>query len=215
LSNAVSHEIKTPLARMQFEIEAAQRAQDADRAQEHLHNIKNDIAQLNALVTATLDYAVLERADMTLNVGRHDFTKIIPAIADSVRRDTRERIAVRCMVADTATHVLCDVHLMETVIKNLLHNAARFANKAIDIAFSIDDDNYRLWVDDDGPGIPEADRERVFGSFVQLAPAKEMKSGFGLGLAIVKRAVEWHGGKVSVATSPLGGARFVVTWPQA
>src|SRR5712671_3152373 len=96
LSNAVAHEIKTPLARMQFEIEAAQRASDSGTAQTHFKNIKQDIAELNALVTATLDYAVLERADMALNLGRHDFTKIVPAIVDSIRRDGHGRIEIRC-----------------------------------------------------------------------------------------------------------------------
>src|SRR5712672_2504498 len=94
LSNAVAHEIKTPLARMQFEIEAAQRASDSGKAQTHFKNIKQDIAELNALVTATLDYAVLERADMALNLGRHDFTKIVPAIVDSIRRDGHGRIEI-------------------------------------------------------------------------------------------------------------------------
>jgi len=68
-------------------------------------------------------------------------------------------------------------------------------------------------VDDDGPGIPEADRQRVFDSFVQLERQAGRKTGFGLGLAIVKRAVEWHGGQVSISESPHGGARFSVTWP--
>jgi two-component system sensor kinase ParS len=71
----------------------------------------------------------------------------------------------------------------------------------------------QLFVDDDGPGIPEADRQRVFDTFVQLERVAGRKTGFGLGLAIVKRAVEWHGGQVSVTESPLGGARFCVTWP--
>ncbi|HYM36146.1 MAG TPA: ATP-binding protein [Steroidobacteraceae bacterium] len=213
LSNAVSHEIKTPLARMQFEIEAAQRASELQVVQEHLRNIKSDIAQLNALVAATLDYAVLERANMVLNIARHDFTTIVPAIVDSVRRSMHDGIAIQCNVEAAAKDVRCDSHLMETLLRNLLHNAARFAKSRIDVVFAIENSSYRLSVDDDGPGIPEADRERVFGSFVQLANAKEMKSGFGLGLAIVKRVVEWHDGRALVQSSAMGGARFVVTWP--
>ena len=63
------------------------------------------------------------------------------------------------------------------------------------------------------PGIPEADRRRVFNSFVQLDSTGTHKKGFGLGLAIVKRAIEWHNGCVSIETSPLGGARMRAEWP--
>jgi len=102
---------------------------------------------------------------------------------------------------------------METVLKNLLYNASRYARRSIDVTFTCDAGLNRLLVDDDGPGIPEADRQRVFDSFVQLDRTAGRKTGFGLGLAIVKRAIEWHGGQVSVTESPLGGARFCVVWP--
>lgn len=212
LSNAVAHEIKTPLSRMQFEIEAAQRSTDVHSMHTHLRNIKGDIADMNALVTATLDYAVLERADMALNLAHHDFTKIVPAIVEYVQRNVHTSIALKCTVAADATHVYCDAYLLETVIRNLLVNATRFAKQIVEVTFIHDSTGYRLYVDDDGPGIPEQDRARVFGSFVQLAPAKGSKTGFGLGLAIVRRVMEWHGGTASIATSPLGGARVVATW---
>jgi signal transduction histidine kinase len=99
------------------------------------------------------------------------------------------------------------------VVKNLLYNAARYAQAEVHLEFTVRDGLNHLLVDDDGPGIPEQDRHRVFESFVQLAPTRGKKTGFGLGLAIVKRAIEWHRGEVYVATSPLGGARISVVWP--
>jgi len=215
LTNAISHEIKTPLARMQFEIEAAQRAADVDALRDHLNHIKGDIEDLNALLTATLDYAFLERADMSLNVGSHDFTQLIPAVAEYVRHSAPAAIEIRCATPTAATRVHCDARLMETALKNLLFNAIRHAQTRVEARFSIDDDGYRLAVDDDGPGIPEADRERVFGPFVQLTPHAGKKEGFGLGLAIVRRIAQWHQGGASVEQSPLGGASFVVHWPKA
>jgi signal transduction histidine kinase len=71
----------------------------------------------------------------------------------------------------------------------------------------------QLLVDDDGPGIPDKDRNRAFESFVQLDHGGGKKGGFGLGLAIVKRAIEWHSGEVVISTSPMGGARICATWP--
>ena len=213
MSNAVSHEIRTPLSRMQFEIELAQQATTVEEVRRSLGHVKTDIAAINDLVAATLSYAILERADVTLNVNSHNFTALIPAIAESVAHDVRSDLHISADVQSDAAAVRCDVHLIETVLRNLLYNATRYAKHSIKVAFTSYDGVNRLLVDDDGPGIPEADRHRVFESFVQLERTAGRKTGFGLGLAIVKRAIEWHGGDVSVVESPLGGARFCVTWP--
>lgn len=233
MANAVSHEIKTPLARMRFDIEMARTARDPEVLAKHLNNIDTDIAELNAFVTAALDYAILERAEVALNLSEHDFTLILPAVTDSVRRCAPPSLTLRCEVASgqggrsdkghgsyaaaSVARVRCDAHLMETVLRNLLYNAVRYARTQIRIAFAIEAQSsgavYVLRVDDDGPGIPEAERERVFSSFVQLAQPRGTKAGYGLGLAIVRRAVEWHGGSAAVLASPLGGARFEIRWP--
>jgi two-component system OmpR family sensor kinase len=211
MSNAMSHEIKTPLARMRFEIEMARMARDPQQFGEHLDHLDRDIDELNAFVTATLEYAILERAEVALNVAAHDFTQILPALAQSVGRLALSDVAMTCDVAPEATNVRCDIHLIETLIRNLLHNAARHARSRVQLHFTVGADGYLLHVDDDGGGIAPADRERVFESFVQLDG--KAKSGFGLGLAIVKRIAEWHGGGVRADAAALGGARFEVTWP--
>lgn len=213
MSNAVSHEIKTPLARMQFEIELAQHAEDKAEIRKIFDNIKSDVAAINELVTATLDYAILERASVSLNLGAHDFGTLVPSLVEHVGRDARAGIELHSDVQGDAGAVICDAHLLETILRNLLYNSIRYARRDVRVTFMCQDGENRLLVDDDGPGIPEEDRERVFESFVQLDRTAGRKSGFGLGLAIVKRAIEWHQGTVVVEQSPLGGARFRATWP--
>jgi two-component system, OmpR family, sensor kinase len=213
MSNAVSHEIKTPLSRMQFEIELAQQAENVTELKQSLGHIKADIAAINDLVKATMEYAILERADMSLNIGTHNFTKLIPAIAESVRCNARPDIRMHAIVHGGADKVVCDMHLLETVLKNLLYNAARYARRDIRVTFNVHAGVNELFVDDDGPGIPEKDRHRALDSFVQLEQNGGKKGGFGLGLAIVKRAIEWHGGEVVISQSPMGGARISATWP--
>jgi two-component system OmpR family sensor kinase len=213
MSNAVSHEIKTPLSRMQFEIELAQQAQSASEVKAALSNIKADIAAINDLVRATLNYAILERADFSLNIGTHNFTTLLPAITEFVRQDARPDIQMCAELSGDTDKVVCDLHLIETVVKNLLYNAARYAKREVRLAFTVRDGINQLLVDDDGPGIPEKDRQRAFDSFVQLESTGAKKTGFGLGLAIVKCAIEWHRGEVFIAKSPLGGARISAVWP--
>jgi two-component system, OmpR family, sensor kinase len=214
MSNAVSHEIRTPLSRMQFEIELAQAAGSLPEVRERLIHIKADIGAINDLVNATMGYAILERADVALNMDRHDFAVLIPAIAESARCDAGHRHVVTD-IRGNAGEVICDVHLLESAYKNLLYNAMRFARHTVRVTFEADNSVNRLTVEDDGPGIPIEDRGRIFESFVQLKRSGEAKQGFGLGLAIVKRVMEWHNGSVVVDASPLGGARFIAAWPAA
>jgi signal transduction histidine kinase len=150
---------------------------------------------------------------LSLNIGAHDFTTLIPAIAESVRRNARPGIRMRSAVQSGADKVICDMHLLETVLKNLLYNAARYAKHDIRISFNMHNGVNQLFVDDDGPGIPEKDRYRALESFVQLDQPGAKKTGFGLGLAIVRRAIEWHSGEVVISQSPMGGARVAASWP--
>jgi two-component system, OmpR family, sensor kinase len=213
MSNAVSHEIRTPLSRMQFEIELGLAASSLPEVRERLTQIKADIGAVNDLVNATMEYAILERADVALNMGRHDLSVLIPAIAESARSNSGHDRHVVTDIQGNSGQVVCDVHLLESAYKNLLYNAMRFAKRDVRVTFEAGDSTNRLTVEDDGPGVPAEDRRRIFESFVQLQRSGEVKQGFGLGLAIVKRVMEWHNGNVSVDTSPLGGARFTATWP--
>jgi signal transduction histidine kinase len=100
------------------------------------------------------------------------------------------------------------------VVRNLVDNAQRHAASQVAVTLRREGDELELIVEDDGPGIPEADRERVFDRFTRLDEARgRAAGGAGLGLAVVRRVVEQHGGTVSVTESPLSGARFVVTLP--
>jgi signal transduction histidine kinase len=100
------------------------------------------------------------------------------------------------------------------MVQNLADNAARHAGGAVVFGLREDAGKTKLWVEDDGPGIAEADRQRIFERFVRLDGARARDAGgSGLGLAIVAEIVAAHGGTVTVGTSPLGGARFEVALP--
>src|SRR5579872_4012596 len=122
---------------MQFEIELAQQSTSLEEVRNSLGHLKADIAVIDGLVKATLAYAILERADMALNLGAHDFTTLIPALADSVRRDARPGIRIRCQVQGDARRVVCDLHLLESVLKNLIYNAARYAKLQVSVTFQL------------------------------------------------------------------------------
>jgi|SRR5689334_15187271 signal transduction histidine kinase len=100
------------------------------------------------------------------------------------------------------------------VVRNLLDNAGAYAQTRVEIRLRDDGEHVVLTVDDDGPGIPEGDRARVFERFVRLDDARH-RGGIGLGLAMVHAIVTRHGGTVDTGDSPLGGARLTVRLPAA
>ena len=113
-----------------------------------------------------------------------------------------------------AARVQGDADALRRVVRNLGENAARHAASRVDIALADLGDDVVLTVDDDGPGIPESERERVLQRFVRLDEARSRDDGgSGLGLAIVDEVVRAHGGSMSITQSPLGGARIQVTLP--
>ena len=104
---------------------------------------------------------------------------------------------------------------IKRALDNLVLNACRYADYQVQVSFEVLDGSVSILVDDDGPGIPEQDRATLFDPFVRADKSRsKLTGGFGLGLAIVKQIVLRHQGQVEVTDSPLGGARFKLSWPQ-
>ena len=103
---------------------------------------------------------------------------------------------------------------LRRAVSNLLRNAVRHAKGRVAVLGEAAGGTLRLHVDDDGPGMPEADRARVLEPFVRLDAARSRDAGgAGLGLALASRLAEAHGGSLSVGDAPLGGARLTLTLP--
>jgi two-component system sensor histidine kinase RstB len=213
LLQAVSHELRTPLSRIRFAAELIETAADDEQRKQRLQSLEAATEELDELVGELLRYVRLETSPPQLHLEpialRKALGDLIPkhaALHPSVRFDVSESIGEeQVVVAERAG--------LHRAVGNLLSNAGRFAKSRVSIsAAAVANGATIIDIDDDGEGIPEADRERVFEPFVRLqdsAPA----SGVGLGLALVKRIVAQHGGSVQALTSPLGGCRIRTTWP--
>ncbi|WP_035059737.1 ATP-binding protein [Andreprevotia chitinilytica] len=213
VSHAISHELRTPLARMRFALALLERSEDDATRSRLQERLNKDVAELEALVRASLSYARLANAPATLIREQIQVGAWLREELDL--QNAAERVALQ--IAPEDLQLTGDRALLHMIVRNLLSNALRHATKAVQLSAQQDGECIVLTVDDDGPGIPPSDRARIFEPFVRLTPpqADADNTGFGLGLALVKRAVHWHHGQIEVAHSPLGGARFTVVLPIA
>jgi signal transduction histidine kinase len=202
-----SHELRSPIAAIRSELEVALR--DPARA-EWITVAGNALAENERLERLVGDLLTLARLDE----GR------VPAVEgvdleDVVREETARLHDDRIHAELTPVRVRANREQIARVLRNLLENAERFAEDRIDVALSTEEGSAVLTVADDGPGIPNAERERVFERFTRLDEGRARSyGGVGLGLALVRGIAAAHGGTAQADATENGGARLVVRIPR-
>jgi two-component system OmpR family sensor kinase len=215
-----SHELRSPLTALRGELELALR-RERDPA-EYRRVIASGLQEVERLTVLVQDLLVLARSDAGMMQPRLQSTDVaerthavlgrIAAAARNSRVDLRlEKRGETVLLADPA--------LLEQLVWNLVDNAIRFSAPGSGITVSVigTPDGVRITVSDSGPGIPSAERERIFERFHRGDEARTASGeagGTGLGLSIVRAVVEAHGGSISVDDAPGGGARFGVLLPR-
>jgi signal transduction histidine kinase len=206
-----SHELRSPVAAIRQHAEVALAHPDRTGTAELAATVLAEDLRIQRLVE---DLLLLARADdhaLPLRRRHVDLDDLVFEEARRLRDGTGLRVDVGAV---SAGRVEGDADGLRRVLRNLGENAARHAGGRVGFALAERDGAVVLAVDDDGPGIPAADRERVMRRFVRLDGARARDAGgSGLGLAIVAELVAAHGGAVRVADSPLGGARVEVSLP--
>ena len=217
LTRAVSHELRTPVARVRFGVEMLADTDDYESRLEQQLMIDKDIEALNTLIDEILTYAKLEQGTPSLNFEEVALYKLVRQVAEETRSLGLEP-QVLTLEPDHELLVSAEKLYLHRVMQNLAGNAMRYANRKIRISGGVENGKAYICVEDDGPGIPEKDREKIFEPFSRLDDSRTRAAGsaggYGLGLSIVSRIAFWFGGHISVDQSPdLGGARFKMSWP--
>jgi two-component system sensor kinase ParS len=210
MTAALSHEIRTPLARVRFAAAVLEGEVDQN-LREQLRAVNADVQQIDDLISDMLDYARLDHPGLRMDCKAVPLEPWLRQILASCPPHER-KVDLKHDGLETAW---MEPRLMELAVSNLLVNALRYARQKVQLSVVRDHDFYRLVVEDDGEGIPEADRAAVFRAFTRLDTSRNRKTGgFGLGLAIVARIASLHRGRVVAGTSAtLGGASLAMEWP--
>ena len=214
LLHSVSHELRTPIARLEFAIELLRLAAPDAALAARIDAMQGDLAELDALVAELLGMA---RIGSERTVQSTPFA-LAPALAECLalldgQAGAGAGIEVEVDIDPALRNVGGEQRLLMRAIGNVLRNARKYAHSRIAMA-ARKVDMVEIVVEDDGPGIAQEERERIFEPLYRLDRSRDRATGgFGLGLSIARKALEQHGGAVAAEPSTLGGARFVLRWP--
>jgi signal transduction histidine kinase len=206
-----SHELRSPVASIKQHAEVAIAHAEGARADELARVVLQEDLRLQRLVE---DLLLLAQMDERVAKGMEvvDLDDVVFAEIERCRSGTAKEIDPRSV---SAGRVHGDQRSLARLVANLLDNAVRHAKSKVEVSLTEEGSEVVLRVDDDGGGIAESDRKRVFDRFFRLDEARDRDSGgSGLGLAIVTEVAGRHGAEVDVGVSPTGGARLQVSFPR-
>lgn len=205
-----AHELRSPVAAIRAQAEVAVAHPDPALAEETLRSVAGEAERLTDLLAGLL---ALARADAGRRPDPRPVDLVAVTRAAAGRPSGADGGPAVQVVAPAPASVAAGPAEVELVVDNLLSNARRYARSVVRVAVLPAGRWVRLVVEDDGPGIPAPDRERVFDRFVRLDPQAD--GGAGLGLALVAALVRGRGGTVVAGEAADGGARLEVRWPVA
>ena len=205
-----SHELRSPLATLSASLEVAD-ADVSDRAWRDLRPVM--VAETGRMGTLVENLLLLARVD---DQGLQ-ITPVDVDLDDLLEQEARRLRLASDLAVSTAiepVRVQGDLTRLSQALRNLVDNASRYARSSVRLSLVRAGASAVLTVDDDGPGVPAAERQRVFARFVRLDESRDRASGgAGLGLPIVREVILGHHGAVAITDSPEGGCRVIVQLP--
>ena len=208
LTNAVSHDLRTPLARLRFGIEALQETKSEAQRLKYQQHLSHDIDEMEQLVSVLLDYARLDHPDVAKHCNRVNLSALTLTIAANYR--ATEKVINVDVQPDL--HLSGDANHLSMLLNNLISNACQYGHTEINISLTKQDSKLMLTIEDDGPGIVPEQFGMLLKPFMRGEQSRTTK-GFGMGLAIVNRIAQWHQATLTLCTDQkLGGACFRLTF---
>jgi len=213
----ISHELRTPITRIRLIIEGLFLEADKPKRKASIQSLKEIAMETDALLWLAqelLDLSMIESGEAILRLVKTPLKQVVDeAIARLESLAAMKDLNIICHVPQDYD-ALCDADQLKRVFGNLLHNAIKWSpqGEAITVTASEQADEFTVSIFDNGPGIPDDLRNRVFERFYQADASRSGDEGTGLGLAICKHIVEAHGGRIWAEGNSLGkGGHFVLT----
>jgi len=213
LVSDVSHELRSPLARLRIALELAERA---EHPQKSLKRIGQEADELENLVSELLSLARIDSGQMALEKSTVLLCPLLERIIVDANFEGEVQGKKVVLRHCDDTRIIGDPVLLRSALENVIRNALRYSPECAEVMVSltISADQIMIQVDDQGPGVPEQSLEHLFEPFARIDKARDRNSGgFGLGLAITGRVLQAHGGRVWAENRSEGGLRIVISLP--
>jgi len=212
LSSAVSHDLRTPLARIRFGVDTLQEEDDPKLRRQFEQKISDNVDEMTSLVETLLSYARLDQTMVEMNKKDCDLSALIESC---IRTKSSNNRTITLIKPDEHCHVHADAPYLNILVSNLIENALNYGKHQVNIKLEVNASVATLIVEDDGDGVDASIRADVLKPFVRGNHQSESIKGHGIGLAIVKRVVDWHKGRVEIGESDLlGGAKLTIIIPK-
>jgi len=216
--SGVSHELRTPLAQIRWFAELLHlgKLRTEDERERSAGIIDQEARRLTYLVENVLNFSRAEKGTNRISPSPAELDHEIQDVIELFAPLARARKMTLATALDAHAIVMLDRDALRQILLNLLDNAAKYGppGQTITVGSEISGGVARIWVEDQGPGIPHEDRRRVWDPYVRLnRSAESATGGSGIGLSVVRELVELHGGRTRAEGSPVGGARVLVELP--
>ena len=207
--HAVSHDIRTPLARMKFSLAMLDTSVDKyPELKTTKQSLSSDISDIEELINNLLSFGRIESNKIELDKQEVDLSTLVENLVEKLEPLTHSKLTTHIQ---PNINYFCDGHLLERAIQNLIANAQKYGNSQVTVSLQQSETDTVIIIEDDGSGIPEQQKEQVLQPFTRLEESRNKSSGgFGLGLAIVSRIIQWHQGTLIIGESELGGAKVQI-----
>ncbi len=230
LTHMIVHDMRTPVTSIYGYLETLQ-AHEAESLSEdgraYLAVVMGETHNLMEMISSLLDVSKMEHGEMQLDASELDLAAVVRDVAAKLE-PLREQRTVTLSVPKDPVLAVADAHLISRVIQNLLSNAMKFTREDGEVRVGVEQrqESARVYISDNGPGVPEEYLERIFEKFGQVRPeldsgpepdsgrAQRRKYSTGLGLTFCKLAVEAHGGRIGVESEVGKGSTFWFTLPR-
>lgn len=218
LSAMVYHDLRSPLSNIASSLEVLSgimSSQDNDTVRSLIAIAVSSTTRIQSLVNSLLDINRLEAGQAIVTQQAVDPAVLVEDALKAVAQTTGNRNQiVQSHIPTNLPLIWVDADMIRRVLNNLIENAIKFSpiGGKIEIGAEAKDDWVQMWVQDNGPGIPTADQDRIFDKFSRIK-TRVSPSGFGIGLAFCRLAVQGHGGRIWVESQSEMGSRFYITLP--
>lgn len=206
---AISHELRAPITRVRFRLAAIEGQLNDNK---EIIGIEKNLNELETLVDEVLTFSKLKSDKPELQLEEINISDFFGLM---IEQQKHHDIAINIVTPNEMDNIVfADRRYLYRAVSNLVINAIKYTKATIEIGYVCNDGMNTLWVEDDGPGIPECESREIFTPFKRLDASRDRQSGgYGLGLAIVQQIAHWHKGLALVERGRYGGAKMILQWP--